>query len=268
MQCVGWSALGVVLLLGGVRRSEAQAITLRIRPHLGDTLRMKMEQRVEICGDSADKDVPMIKASMQVYTRAVVEKATATGTELVSITDSVRVAPMAATVVPLFAQTKRALEGKTVHLKVALDGGISIEGSPTDAKLAAVQLPALLPDGPVTPGTEWTRDLVVPVSATHASTGVVHVTLRLDSIAPDGVVAYLSMHGTFSHTHPQQTEGGPRDATTGTISGTIEIDRRLEWMTDSHILVSLLSTVRQPGEAEPTRVHMKVTQSMRAMPRM
>lgn len=242
----------------------AQSVMLRIRPHVGDTLRMKMEQRLEMSGDSADDSASPMSAVMRVYTRAVVSSATADATDLLSITDSVTVTPVFAASLPLFAQTKKSLEGKTVRLKVASDGGISVMGI-KDGRLVQ-RLPAMLPGKAVSPGDEWTRDLSVPVSATHASTGSAKVKFKLDSLGPDGTLAYISMHGTFSHEHPKDVSNEPPDETTGTIDGVMVVDRRLEWMTDSRMTVSLLSTVQQ-AKGGPTRVHMKVIQSMRAMPR-
>jgi hypothetical protein len=270
-RCFSAVALCLILSMGLVPRlhaqAGAQAVMLRIRPHVGDTLRMKMEQRVEICGDSlnhAGDDGGPMTAVMRVYTRAVVEREVSGVTEMLSITDSVTITPAMAAAIPIFAQTKRALEGRTVRLHVALDGSISVE-NPTNAHVAQ-RLPAVLPDKPVAPGDVWTRDMAVPVSATHASTGIVRATFRLDSLAPDATMAYISMSGTFSHDHPKGDTTDARDETTGTIAGTMQIDRRLEWMTDSRTTVTLLSTVKQPPAA-PTRVHMKITQSMRAMPR-
>lgn len=244
--------------------SGAQSVLLRIRPHVGDTLRMKMEQRIEMRGDStdADDDMPPMAASMRVYTRAIVSGATDAGTTLLSITDSVTIRPAIAASLPLFAQTKKSLEGKTVRLEVGDDGAISVMGA-KDGRLVQ-RLPAMLPGKPVSPGDVWTRELSVPVSATHASTGNAKVTFRLDSLGPDGTLAYISMRGTFAHS--KKEADGPRDETTGTIEGMMIVDRRLEWMTDSRTTVTLLSTVSQ-ASGQPTHVHMKVMQSLRAMPR-
>lgn len=247
------------------QRSFAQHVSLRIRPHLGDTLRMKMEQRIEMNGDSADVDTtaPM-SAVMRIYTRAVVSKVEEHATDLLSITDSVTVTPAIAASLPLFAQTKKSLEGKTVHLQVASDGGISVMRAKGGKPMQ--RLPAMLPDKDVAPGDEWTREMNVPVSATHSSTGNAKVTFHLDSLGPDQTIAYISMHGMFSHDHPKDASDGPRDETSGTIDGTMIVDRRIEWMTDSRTTVTLLSTVPQPS-GTPAHVHMRVMQSLRAMPR-
>jgi hypothetical protein len=248
------------------RSGFAQRVSLRIRPHLGDTLRMKMEQRIEMNGDSseADGNTQPMSAVMRVYTRAVVSKVMDHATELLSITDSVTVTPAIAASLPLFAQTKKSLEGKAVHLQVAQDGAISVMGVKDERFVQ--RLPAMLPGKDVGPGDEWTRELSVPVSATHASTGSAKVKFRLDSLGPDQTMAYISMHGTFSHAHPKDAADGLHDETSGTIDGMMIVDRRLEWMTDSQTTVTLLSTVSQPL-GKPTHVHMKVMQSLRAMPR-
>jgi hypothetical protein len=252
----------VVALAAVVTPLRAQKVRLRIQPHVGDTLRMKMEQHIEMCDDTVNGQTgSSMSAVMRIYTRAIAEHKDATSTAMRSITDSVTITPASAASFPMFAQTKQALEGRTVRLRVEQDGGIAVEGTGL-----AQHLPAVLPDKPVERGEVWTRDLSVPVSATHGSTGLVRVTFRFDSLAPDETIAYISMHGTFSHDHPNAKGDDPRDETSGTIEGTMQIDRRLEWMTDSRTTITLLSTVRKPP-APPVRVHMKITQAMRAMPR-
>jgi hypothetical protein len=252
--------------------SQAQPVMLRIRPHVGDTLRMRMEQHVEMSdADAGDgkKESPAgfsMNASMCICTCAIVERSTAMGTELRSYTDSVIIRPASAASLPPFAQTKRALEGKMVRLRVAPDGAISIVGGDgDDAKSEMTQLPAMLPDTPVSPGDMWTRDLKIPVSATRPGAGSVRAMFRLDSLSADGSMAYISMQGTFAGERP--AKGSPQDETSGTIRGTMQIDRKLAWITDSRMTVTLVSTVRPPGSTVPARVRMKVTQSMRALPK-
>jgi hypothetical protein len=248
-------------------KAAARAVTLRIRPHVGDTLRMRMDQRFEMStdGDRAARAKPMA-ASMRVDTRAVVLSATAAGAELLAITDSVTVTPPSAAGLPLFAQTRRALRGRKVRLRVSPTGDMTFgDKAPAQGTGAALGgVPALLPDKPVVPGDTWVRDLPVPLSATSDDRGLVHVTFAFDSLGPDGAVAYLSMHGTVSHDHDAKKTAA-RSTTTGTISGTMQVDRRAEWITDSRMSVALTTVVTR-SSAEPMRVHMKVTQWMRAVP--
>lgn len=251
---------------GQGKRSE---VTLRIRPHVGDTIYMKMDQRFEMTGDTVRDGASGkgMAASMRVFTRAIVTQRLEAATELVSITDSVVVTPAAAAALPLFAQTKRALEGHTVHLRVGTDGGITLVDArhPLATQPVFATVPAVLPERPVAAGASWVRDLLIPLSATHAITGLIRVTFHLDSLGPEGSVAYLSLHGTVTHDHAND-ELGTHGHTVGTLTGTMQLDRRLDWVTDSRTTVTLTSTVTHPGERHETRVHMKVTQCLRAIP--
>ncbi|HXC24429.1 MAG TPA: hypothetical protein VNU46_00830 [Gemmatimonadaceae bacterium] len=291
--------LASVLALGGGWGSlEAQRVVLRIHPHVGDTLHMKLDQRFEMTGESSPASPPSshansaapspaspgappaaatpepgmaMAARMQICTHTVVLRATTTGTELQSITDSVSFAPVSAAAIPIFAQTKRALQGRMVRLHIGIDGGITVSDpsgrapDPASPAVMLAQIPALLPGGPVQMGDSWVRELLLPLSATQTTTGLVRITFRLDSLGPDATIAYISMHGTFSHDHGRDSSG-TRDHTLGTLTGTMQVDRRLEWLTDSRTTVTLTSTVTPPGGTSPVRVHVKITQWLRAVP--
>jgi len=261
------------LMLGLSGIAGAQSVTLRIRPTVGDTLRMQMEQHFEFLHDSSTVDQAFARpmtATVSVCTRSVVVSSSAKGTELESVTDSVTIIPEIARALPLFANTEKALRGRKVRLWVAHDGGISIidgtksasDGAPLGAQM---QMPAMLPKTPVSVGETWTRSVRVPVSATHSTSGLVRVTLRLDSLGQEGNLAYISMKGSFSHARTKGDPGTPNDSTAGTLIGGMVINQRLGWMTESTAVISLDSTVRPAKGAAPVRVRMKVTQSLRAL---
>src|SRR5205823_4933081 len=70
----------------------AQTVTLQIRPRVGDTLRMMLDQRSEMTGvkrTSAGDESAIIMSSMKMFSRAVVEAASDRGTTLLAVTDSV-----------------------------------------------------------------------------------------------------------------------------------------------------------------------------------
>ena len=123
----------------------------------------------------------------------------------------------------------------------------------------------MLPTGPVQAGDSWARDLLVPLGAPHAKDGLVRITFHLDSLGPDAAIAYISMHGTFSHDHGRGASGA-QDQTVGTLTGTMQVDRRLAWLTDSRMTVTVTSTVTPSSGAHPTVVHVKITQWLRAVP--
>ncbi len=234
---------------------------------------MQLDQKFEMTSDSSAAGEPAkpFVASVSVATRAVVTAISEAGTDLESITDSVTITPDIAAALPLFASIRKSVGGKSVNLRIAPDGAISVIGG-GGAKVAlsagpiAAQMPPMLPREAVSVGDRWTRSLSIPVSATHAAIGSVSATFSFDSLSQDGNNAYISMRGSFSHLHPTG-DTISSDSTSGTITGTMQIDRRLGWMVDSRATISLNSIVRPATGATPVRTRVKVSQWLRSVPR-
>ncbi|HEY5087644.1 MAG TPA: DUF6263 family protein, partial [Gemmatimonadaceae bacterium] len=237
----------------------AQRVTLRIAPPAGDTLRMQLEQRFEM--ESGDPPETM-SGAMRVWTHAIVMHRSHGYTDLLSVTDSVRVFPSSVALRPL-REAQRALEGRIVHLRVDNNGGMSVGSGPDAVFGAGTETPSMLPAHPVSVGQSWTRDMRVPLSTTGSSTAEVRTTFRLDSLTDHGGVAYISFHGAVSHDHAQDGSG-TTGKTIGTLEGTMQVDRRLAWITDSEMVVSVVSDV-QPLGKPPIHARMRVTQSLRAL---
>src|SRR5947207_9027206 len=134
------------------------------------------------------------------------------------------------------------------------------------------EMPAMLAREPVTVGQKWTREMQIPLSGDPGTTGSVRATFRLDSLGRNGDIAYISMHGTMSRTNAAGAPApGTGYTTSGTLAGTIQIDRRLGWITDSKSSIIVRSTIGSvPGrKGEPLRspmqVRTKITQWIRAM---
>ena len=234
----------------------AQSVTLRIAPPAGDTLRMQLEQRFEM--ESGDPPETMT-GEMRVWTRAIVLRRVSRYTDLLSVTDSVRVYPSNVALRPL-REAQRALEGRTVRLRVDESGGMNVETGPGAVFGVGTQMPSMLPGHPVAVGGTWVRDMRVPLSTTGPSTADVRTTFRLDSLAGHGAVAYVSFHGAVTHDHAQDGTGTV-GKTFGTIEGTMQVDRRLAWITDSQMVVSVVSDV-QPLGRPPIHARMRIIQSL------
>ena len=237
----------------------AQRVTLRIAPPEGDTLRMLLEQRFEV---QSGEPQEVMSGAMRVWTHAIVLHRSRGYTDLLSVTDSVRVFPSTVVLRPL-RDAKRALEGRIVHLRVDDDGGMTVGNGPDAAYGDGAAMPSMLPVHPVSVGQSWTRDMRVPLSATGSSTAQVRTTFRLDSLTDHGAVAYISFHGAVAHDHAQDG-GGTIGKTVGTLEGTMQVDRRLAWITDSEMVVSVVSDV-QPLGKPAIHARMRVTQSLRAL---
>jgi hypothetical protein len=144
----------------------AQRISLRIAPPAGDTLRMQLQQAFDIqSAESSD----VVSGEMRVWTHAIVMRRSRGYTDLVSVTDSVKVFPANITLRPLL-EAQAALEGRTVRLRIDANGAMTV-GSGPDAEFGGgTVMPSMLPEHPVAVGESWTRDMTVPLSATGSST--------------------------------------------------------------------------------------------------
>lgn len=208
-----------------------------------------------------------MSGSMQVWTHAIPLRRVGNATDLISVTDSVKVSPPGAAALKPLRDARKALQGKVVNIRMASDGEISVlDGDRPGAVLQAgvgVDVPSVLPSGTVKVGDSWSRDIAVPLSVTDRETALVHTTLRLDSLSDGGGTAYLSIRGEVSHDHAQHSTV-MHGTVAGTLVGSIELDRRLGWITGSRTVLDVTSLVQQEGR-EPTRVRVRVTQTLRAL---
>jgi hypothetical protein len=254
----------------------AQAVLLQIRPHIGDTLRMHLSQRVEMTGTApgAKHDsTTSMTTSFEVFTRAIARQWTPSGTLMQTITDSVAMTPSSAG--SLADLKRRAMQSKPVWLRVSTDGAMEMvdDGDPnSELRHLFGEMPAMLARNAVAIGEKWTREMQIPLSSEPGATGSVRATFRLDSLGRNGDIAYISMRGTMARINtPGSAPAGPGYGTSGQLVGSIQIDRRLGWITDtkSSIIVrsTIASTPSRSGEPEraPIQVHTKITQWIRAM---
>lgn len=130
------------------------------------------------------------------------------------------------------------------------------------------QMPAMLPDDPMFVRGKWIREMPVPLRGDIRGTGWVRTTFTLDSLNKSREIAYISLKGLLSHERLKD-ESGERDAN-GTITGSLQLNRRLGWITDSRVTIVLESVVRsnsakrKQGVDDAMRVRTKITQRVRA----
>ena len=254
----------------------SQPVLLQIRPHIGDTLRMHLSQTVEMTGTTEGartEPVRSMTTSIEVFTRAIAQRWTSSGTLMETITDSVAMTPASASA--LAELRRRAMQGKRVLLKVSMDGAMElVDDADTNSELRHIfgGMPAVLTRSTVSIGDRWTREMQMPLSSEPGAVGSVRATFRLDSLGRNGDIAYISMRGTMSRINtPGAAPAGPGYGTTGQLNGTIQIDRRVGWITDSRSTIIVRSTIAanpaKEGEAEraPMQVWTKITQWIRAM---
>ncbi|MFL5575276.1 MAG: DUF6263 family protein [Gemmatimonadaceae bacterium] len=255
-----------------------QRVLLQVRPRTGDTIRMKLDQQVEMSGTARVGGVDStmtVTTAMQVHTRCVVQGSDAAGTTVLATTDSVRIMSDGERPAEI-DQARRAIQGRRVRLRLAPDGAAAVvddgEGQQSpELRAVFAQMPATLPPRPVAAGETWTRTMDIPGAgaAGGAGGGTLTATFRLDSLSRGGDVAWVSMRGALAR--PPAAPGAVGDAAgarvnmTGTVAGTMTIDRRRGWMTDARTTLTVRSVVAPlaPDHGEPMRVRMKMTQWLR-----
>jgi hypothetical protein len=219
------------------------------------------------------RDTTSLTTSIEVFTRAIANQWTQNGTLMQTITDSVAMTPASAR--SIADLRRRAMQSKPVWLRVSTDGGMEMvdDGDPnSELRHLFGEMPAMLARTPVSVGEKWNREMQIPLSSEPGAVGSVRATFRLDSLGTNGDIAYISMRGTMSRVNtPGVAPAGPGYGTSGQLSGTIQIDRRLGWITDSKSTIIVNSTItsasRRTGEPDrpAMQVRTKITQWIRAM---
>jgi hypothetical protein len=253
-----------------------QPVALRIEPPVGETMRMRLDQRVEMSGTtrmSAGDSTATVVTTLLVISRTLVERREREGSVLLASTDSVAASSTGADSVAVATETRRALQGKRVRLRIAPDGATELVGGEAagNAELNALfaQMPATLPSSPVAVGQSWSRTMIAPIgtAAPASSGGKLKATFRLDSLTRNGDRAYVSVVGTLSRP-PSAKDGWATLAMSGSMTGGLVIDRRLGWISDARMTYTVRSTV-SPTSGDTSaamRFRMKVTQWVRSVP--
>jgi len=252
-----------------------QPVLLQIRPHVGDTLRVRLDQEVAMtgmpagCGTQSSalrgrpknaptncSDVRSMTTTMEVYSRAIVRKSSRDATDLLAITDSVMTSPG-----PGHARLKQPIPRNPVEIRITSDGSVELgAGQATDeVREMFGQMPATLSRKPLAIGEKWIHEMKVPLPEEPGATGLVRTTLQLDSLGKGGNVAYISMRGVLSHDHSD----GSNSDTSGSLTGTMQLDRRLAWITDTHATIDVWSLVRNSASGKPMDVHTRVVQTLK-----
>jgi len=248
------------------------AVALEVRPHAGDTVSVRLEQRVEMTGTRriAGRDsTARVTSSMVMYARTIVESVTPEHSIVATHTDSVRLETSDDHAEAMRADAIRALTGTVSRLRILPDGtGQSIDSAlgAQSAGLVAV-MPATLPGTPVAVGGKWTRKMPIPATNAARGAGEVRAVFRLDSLTGGGRYAWISMKGSMHREEraPVGATGESAGAVTGSISGAMTLDRHRGWIVSALTDMTVRSTVTTPNApAVPLKVTVRVIQKMRA----
>ena len=242
-----------------------QTIVLSIRPHAGDTLHMRYDQRVETTATTErghTDTTTSIVSTLLVLSRTIVESSDSTGANVVALTDSVAATSSGSRMPESAEAAREMLQGKEVRLRLSPDGATVAEDSGANPELRSffAAMPAILPKEATPVGRRWKREMDGPVGSAmdHAE---VKTTFQLDSLSHSGELAYVSVRGTIS-----QVSDGPgptKGESSGTVQGMVLIDLRRGWVTESRDRIVITSVIR--GRDAKMRIKMTVTQWLRAI---
>ena len=266
------SRFSLALLVLVAASARAQRTQLELRPKVGDTLRMRLDQVTEMSGTRKGVSTKLVTTTMRMFSRAIVESADLATALILAVTDSVDVSSTDEHARALGREVVRQLEGRQMRLRLSPDGTVGVAEKsievPKEVREMVSVMPASFPRDPVAVGDTWAREMPIAPAPTLGVpvAGVVRATFRLDSVIHGGNVAYVSMQGTMEQ-QPAPTSPAP-SALSGSVNGSMVIDRRRGWLSESRFLVQLRTTVAGrkvagAASAAPMQFRVKVTQHMR-----
>jgi hypothetical protein len=253
----------------------AQSVVLRLHPRVGDTLHTRLEQKTEVSGELAGGKggaMKPVSSSIALNSRTIVQRSTAANTLVLTIVDSADIQTSDSHAATQVADAERLMRGQQMILQLAADGTVE---SATDSRgrvltdgvaRSMASMPAVFPQKAVSVGEQWMREMPLPAGGPLGARGSGHViaAFRLDSLGRGGDIAYVSMQGDI---RPDSTSQGVE--LSGTVSGSMQIDRTRGWLRESRFTVLLRSFVKPPVASglSPMRFLTRVTQRLRTMDR-
>lgn len=271
-------SLGAVALVaapaeGLGQSAPGQTVLLQLRPRSGDTLRLRVDQTIEMgrtrspVGDA--EAMPNV-ASVVLRARIAVEASDDASVTVWALTDSVRVAGSSAMLATPTLRAARALQGRRFRFHVDADGRTRLAepGGMLDPAAGGIfsQLPATLPREPLAPGATWNRAVEIPLIASLDGRGAatLNAGFRFDSLSRSAELAYVSVKGRLVRGRALPGSSGSHMQTSGDVTGTLVIDLRRGWIADARSVVNLHTLMSgSPREPGATRVRIRMTQWMK-----
>ena len=255
----------------------AQMVVLQVRPHVGDTLRMRLDQESEMTGvrrTNTGEASAFVINSMKMFSRAIVEGSSDNGTVLLAVTDSLVLSTTDEHSRAAAVQAAEQMRGQRLRFRVAPDGTVSMaesnDGPSREVAQVVSLMPAAFPKGAIKVGESWIREMPLPVGSQLGSqlSGKLHVTFRLDSLTHNHEWAFVSMRGEVQPaTGPSAAFGATLEK--GYVNGTMLVDQRRGWLTESWFSIVVTSTTNGPAVSGILSMHMqmRITQLMHTMDR-
>lgn len=259
----------LVLVLAWAAPAPAQRVLLELKPRAGDTLRMRLDQQTEITGTREGGRPLNVTTSVRMFSRAIVLGADGSAALILAITDSVTVQSNDEHALALAEQARRGMEGRQVKLRLVPDGTVGIADADRtvarEVKDMVSIMPGSFPKEPIAVGDTWVREMPIPGSAPMnlPAGGSVRARFRLDSLSRGGDLAFVSMRGTFLAADDAQRE----DAAGGSVSGSLVVNRKRGWLSESRFLIQMRATVPMTSRDSraPLRFRTRITQYMRVL---
>jgi hypothetical protein len=274
----GLLALAVAATLEVVtsRPAHAQHVLLQLRPHVGDTLHMRIDQEVDITGSTSrptGDSISSVTTTLFALARMIVAGSDSAGTDLVVVVDSMAQWTSGGRAARSADHAASDVMRRPVRVRLAPDGVPVIADSARtagpDLQGLLAGVPATLPTTPVKVGQEWERTMAAAPVGASPSRDAIKLRFRLDSVSRRGDSAYVSVRGDLGRDRFGPGAGGATVATWGTVTGTMLIDRRRGWMTDFHAVISVHSVLTPSAGADqaPGRMRMTITEWFRTVDR-
>ena len=264
------------LAVAAPRAARAQSVNLRIKPHVGDTLRMRLDQETEMTGvrkmATGGEGSAMVLTTMRMFSRAIVEGASEQGTTVLAVTDSIVTTSTDEKTRAATLQSGSQMRGQRVRFRVSPDGMVAMlqDAGPAPREVAQVVslMPTTFPKGAINVGESWMRDMALPVGNGLGAqvAGKLHVTFRLDSVSKTGELAFVSMRGEMQ---PASGPGAASEAVLekGLVNGTMVIDQKRGWLAESWFSIAMNSAMSLPPSTGvlSMRMQMRITQHMHTL---
>jgi hypothetical protein len=268
---VAFVALAAFAALGAAtpERAAAQRYRLQLKPNIGDTLRMELDEQREHTGTTklgGSDSTRTMSSRLRMFSRAIVQAKLRNAVSVLAIVDSV-------SLVTNDQHTRASAAGQRMLFRLSEDGTMRVIDQETAGGRGASELvalmPAALPTHPVAAGDTWSRTIPMMV-ARAGEEGVVIASFRLDSLSRNEELAYISMRGEMRRDSvPAGPPRGSRMSVTGNVTGVLLLDRRRGWITESRFAVVLRTTMTPAASSgvSPMRFLTRISQRMRTLDR-
>jgi hypothetical protein len=274
----GRAVAALIILSGAARAAAAQSVMLQIRPQVGDTIRMRLDQQSEMTGvrrTESGEASAMVLTTMTMFSRAIVEGMAGEGIAVLAVTDSVRLSTTDDRTRGATQQMQSQMRGQQTRFRVLPDGSVSMMqadggGAPREVAQVVSLMPATFPKTPIAVGQTWSREMSLPVGTQLGAqvSAKLQVKFRLDSLTRNGKVACVSMRGDL---RPASGPGAASGAVLekGLVSGTMLLDQQRGWLKESWFNIVVSSSLKPPPStnAQPIRMQMRITQHMHTVER-